>query len=228
MTDNAWISILGLFKNYDHIFDGLTLPKASELDLGASYMLDNVEDLSRETLIYKILMDLAELPLVYTDPELIQFMIQRWSAARTPVWRELWKTTLYKYVPIWNKEGTYLETRNLATTGSSAGTQQDTTGSTGEREQTSTHEVTGYDTDSYAADTRDKLEEEMSTTGNLNRSTTGNMSGSEAETIRREEFGNIGVTTTMQMIKEQREVVLLDMYQVITDEFKKQFCVMIY
>lgn len=41
-------------------------------------------------------------------------------------------------------------------------------------------------------------------------------------------FGNIGVTTTQQMIQEERETVLFNMYKVITDSFIERFCLMIY
>ena len=41
-------------------------------------------------------------------------------------------------------------------------------------------------------------------------------------------FGNIGVTTTQQMIQQERETVLFNMYKVITDSFVDRFCLMVY
>ena len=40
--------------------------------------------------------------------------------------------------------------------------------------------------------------------------------------------GNIGVTTTQQMIREEREVVQFNTIDYITQSFKKRFCVMVY
>lgn len=40
--------------------------------------------------------------------------------------------------------------------------------------------------------------------------------------------GNIGVTTTQQMIEAQREVVLFNMIDTIVNDFKKRFCLMVY
>lgn len=230
MIDNAWLSILGLYKFDNHVFDDMRIPRASELVLDPDYMLPlpQIEDLSRDTLIYKILMDLAELPLVYTDPDMLRYMIARWSAARTPIWRELWKTALYKYVPIWNKDGSFTETRALNTAGNMSGTASSTTSGSVGTDRTDEHQVTGFDTDTYAKDTKDIWDIDTETSGSTNGSSTENRTGQENETITRMEKGNIGVTTTQQMIKEQREVVLFDIYQVITDEFKKQFCLMIY
>lgn len=41
-------------------------------------------------------------------------------------------------------------------------------------------------------------------------------------------FGNVGVTTTQQMIQQERETVLFNMYKVITDSFVDRFCLMVY
>lgn len=41
-------------------------------------------------------------------------------------------------------------------------------------------------------------------------------------------FGNIGVTTTQQMIKEQREIVEFNIIEYIVQDFIKEFCVMLY
>ena len=41
-------------------------------------------------------------------------------------------------------------------------------------------------------------------------------------------YGNIGVTTTQQMIEEERRVSDFDIYHVIIQEFKKTFCLLIY
>lgn len=41
-------------------------------------------------------------------------------------------------------------------------------------------------------------------------------------------YGNIGVTTTQQMIEEERRVSDFDMDHVIIQEFKKTFCLLIY
>ena len=40
--------------------------------------------------------------------------------------------------------------------------------------------------------------------------------------------GNIGVTTTQKMIKEQRQVDLFNLYDIIIEDFKMRFCILIY
>lgn len=41
-------------------------------------------------------------------------------------------------------------------------------------------------------------------------------------------YGNIGVTTTQQMIEEERRISEFDIDHIIINEFKKTFCLMIY
>lgn len=50
-------------------------------------------------------------------------------------------------------------------------------------------------------------------------------SGREFEKI---EQGNIGVTSTQQLMKEEREVAEFNIYDAISADFKNRFCVMVY
>lgn len=56
----------------------------------------------------------------------------------------------------------------------------------------------------------------------------GTGTGKEDETITRTEQGNIGVTTTQQMIKEEREIAEFNLYDYIAEDFKNRFCLMVY
>ena len=44
----------------------------------------------------------------------------------------------------------------------------------------------------------------------------------------RQEHGNIGVTTSQQMVKEEVDVANINLYRIIIDDFKQRFCVMVY
>lgn len=50
----------------------------------------------------------------------------------------------------------------------------------------------------------------------------------ENERYERTERGNIGITSTQQLIKEEREVSLFRLYEYIADDFKKNFCILVY
>ena len=55
-------------------------------------------------------------------------------------------------------------------------------------------------------------------------------SSSASGTIKRvgRAHGNIGVTTTQKMIKQEREISAFDIDHIIINEFKKTFCLLIY
>lgn len=58
--------------------------------------------------------------------------------------------------------------------------------------------------------------------------TKGSGTAEGTETRTRTEQGNIGVTTTQQMLKEEREVSQFSIYEFIADNFKQHFCLMVY
>lgn len=89
---------------------------------------------------------------------------------------------------------------------------------------TSRHTIT--DTGSETGSTT----ESGSTSGNESGSTTesGSTSGNETEEYVRTEQGNIGLTSTQQLIKEEREIDLFEIDDFIINDFKKQFCILVY
>ena len=84
--------------------------------------------------------------------------------------------------------------------------------------------------------------EENNRSYNRNRSGSNNnvMTGSENEqgkgtenetnnnTIIRQEYGNIGVTMTQQLIEAERNLVKFNLYDLIIDSFKARFCLLVY
>lgn len=87
----SWISLLGLY-NYDNsVLDGLTLP-------------ENFEAGDLETLKDNLLMETAELEILYPDITFLKYAITKWSSKQQLVWKELRDTQLYEYNPIWNAD----------------------------------------------------------------------------------------------------------------------------
>lgn len=77
---------------------------------------------------------------------------------------------------------------------------------------TSTGSVKGFNSDSWAE--HDRMQS--------------NRSGDSGGLETRRETGNIGVTTTQQMIREERDISEFNIYGYISDSFKNRFCLMIY
>lgn len=53
-------------------------------------------------------------------------------------------------------------------------------------------------------------------------------SSSGSETITENVHGNIGVTSSMQLLQQQRELALFKWYDVIADDYINKFCIQIY
>lgn len=173
----ANLSILGLYDYDPTIFDGLTLPTAADITDEADKVANPwVPD--KQDFIGYLLMQAAELELVYSSAPVMSTMITVWSAAHSYEWKQLYNTMLYKYNPIWNKDGLWKETRdldgkndrtaNLTTTDTRTYTalkdehtvtnMTDThtlTNLTNTQTGAVEHDVTGFDVNSYSPNTRE-------------------------------------------------------------------------
>ena len=132
------ISILTLYQIDDTLFDNMELPSRPFTDRGYEDLFLTGWDLNKDTLVENLLMELAELNVLYTDPVFMKYAITTWSKKNKAVWQALYETLFFKYNPIWNKDGslkhTAEETRNLANgltvSGTGSGTLTETTGNT--------------------------------------------------------------------------------------------------
>lgn len=237
------ISVLGMYAYDNTLFDNLRLPS-------------EFTTTDRETLINNLLLECAELEVVYSNFEFFKAAIGFWSAARLRVWEKLNATLHFDYNPIWNKDGVITETRTKEhaeeTSGTAASTKQaaaakETSGSesklmSGSNDSTTTTAVAGFNSSNFVnkdktVTDQDWSETDTTTTRNNatenaseNGSTTesGSSSGSESEEYTRTEQGNIGLTSTQQLIKEEREVSQFEIDDFIICDFKKQFCILVY
>ena len=132
------ISILTLYQIDNTLFQNMELPARPFTDRGYEDLFLTGWDLDKDTLVENLLMELAELNVLYTDPTFMKYAITTWSKKNKAVWQALYETLFFKYNPIWNKNGTLKhtaeETRNLANgltvSGTGSGTMTETTGNT--------------------------------------------------------------------------------------------------
>lgn len=168
--------------------------------------------LNRETLINNLVMDLAEINTIISDSRVMQLAIKYWSASRVDVWQHLYETTQYDYNPIWNKDGHFYEkeTRDLAGSLSGSSTTDDTR----------TDKRSAYDSTAFQNVEQSTLDSDSTVSNN----------STDTGTVERErtEQGNIGLTSTQQLIKEEREIAEFNLYSFIIDEFKQRFCILVY
>lgn len=134
----AMITPLTMYKLDNTIFDGLTLPARPFTDKGYEDLFLTGWDMDKTVFINNLLMETAELNVLYTDPVFFKFAVTEWAKKERPVWQSLYETIFFKYNPIWNKDGTMKhtarETRDLANgltvAGTTGGTVTETSGNT--------------------------------------------------------------------------------------------------
>lgn len=349
------ITPLTVYQTENNIFDGLisalptlNFPRADEYEdlyIG-EWSLDS------NTLINNLLLETANLNVIYTNPAILRYAISTWAAKEKHIWQSLFETMFYRYNPIWNKDGTYketaTETRNLLSgltrsiTNSKTGTIDETeeleksyrnaddkwltddntntknltdsnsgkltttdkkdesivntgyTDNTGTVKNTGTEDntnsVSAYNSTGFSNRDKNLRTDDLTRTDNLRRTdnlqedydtdniteetdtrsiahtgtdinnrvihenisyhitgsddTTKSTNTSESETgsitdsgtntgtvgniIEKRDFGNIGVTKTQEMIRDEREIVKFNIYDYIIDSFKHRFCIMLY
>jgi len=174
------------------------------------------EGISRDTVVAAILEDTSDFPVIITDLETLRFAINQWSAHRVDIWEHFLATTRYEYNPIENYDRREEETTNT----DRSGTLTTSTSRTGS--DTDTEGVSAFNAAGMTDHTR--------STTTYGSGSSGSDASSNEEQIARELYvhGNIGVTSAQDMIKQEREIADFDIVDIIVEEYKRKFCVVIY
>ena len=234
----ATLDLIGLYNYNPKLLDELVLPEA-------------IED-KRADLVDNLLLETAELEVLYTDPDFMQKAIGIWSRKQSPIWAELYDTTQYEYNPIWNKDGTIVEERDLAATEDvttnvdredklqDKNTRNFEDKETRDLSDVSDRDVFGFNSSTAAPAEKNTVKgtgtdtfnhsgtDTVDHTGTQDIDTTVDRDTTDTGTITRTEQGNIGLTSTQQLIQEQREVVKFNILDYIINEFRDRFCLKVY
>ena len=208
MSRQAWISFLGLYSWDNTLFDDMTLP-------------DDFTNDDKTIIINNLLMESAELEVLYPDPDFMKSAIAAWSAKEVINWNRMYKAMLAEYNPIEN----YDRHQDDDNQNRGATTHSGKDISQGSASDTITNQITGFD--SNALQTHDKTQDVAGTTdeivhGHVITDSTGNHFHSEIH-------GNIGVTTSQQMLESELEITpKLNIYNNIVQSFISRFCLLVY
>lgn len=238
----ATMTLWGLY-NYDPtILEGLTPPQGVD----------------RDTLIDNLLLETGELEIVYPTPDIMRMAVTAWSAKRSDAWTHMATALNAEYNPLenydrsetWNDNEGETTERGRSTTSTTEGESESNTtgnesrsGETGD-ESTETNDVSAFnETSTYQPKdktTRESTGTSSETSNNSAASTassSGSASASETENTERDReaqrngrvHGNIGVTTSQQMLESELTLrAKYDIISIIVDEFKTRFCLLVY
>jgi len=232
----ATLSILGLYNYQPAIFDSLTIPTSVD----------------RETLIDNIIMEAAELELLFPNADILVRLIGNWSKTRLAAWNRMIGALDAEYNPIENSDRyeDHLEdytrdlkesdnytrdlkendnyTRNLTDSGnnsSSGSTQNSRTGyNSGDLQLTDSSSSEDHSNDTRSYTGSDDRNKGYTGGDDRNKGYTG---GDTRHTVIHT-HGNIGVTTNQHMVEAELKLRQYDIYKLITNEFIDTFCIGVY
>lgn len=174
--------------------------------------------------------------LYHPDPFFMRRAIKAWSERRYPIWVKLLETTQYKYNPIYNYDRhetiTEITTEKRETANdtslSVSGTDNGTVTPNTQTEHKVSAENSGeYQPESLDSETGSTVSEASNTqesTGQNNTDESINRTWTRSNVTE----GNIGVTTTQQMLEAEREIVNYSVIEVIANDYREHFCLDIY
>ena len=225
-------STIDLLEADENLFSNMVLPDGVDRDL----------------VIDTILEKYGMQALVRPDPSYMKKHIGVWSRRKLWTWTKLYNTLNLEYNPIDNtdKYEDYTDTRTTERT--TAGTNSSTSDGTdkrtenesasGSRNETAEHDVSAENASYYQPDSRDTTQGSNSDSRENTASGTTSLksSGTNSETENYTDtfkhtlriHGNIGVTTTQQMIESERESVRYNLVEEIASDYQAAFCLDIY
>lgn len=209
------LTVEGLY-NYDNtLFDGFNVPNG----------------LVKQIAINAILMRTRELEILYPDFTYMKNRITIWSNKYQINWKKLYDTTVLEYNPIENYDRVEDFTDTDDETTSSA--RDNTIKRTSTNEIVNSVNITDQNT-AFNAGLTDHAKQitDGDTTENGNITNTEKENVNDGRTGKHTRtgrvHGNIGVTTSQQMIQSERDLVVFNLYDIIAESFIENFCLMVY
>lgn len=197
----------------DTLFDGMVLPD------------DINDDDTKKLIVDDILLRHGDTPLFIPEPAVMKYYITSWSTRMLPIFTRMYEACTAEYNPIENYDR--IEDRSETTKDTMGNTRTlntstSTTGTNTTENSVSAENVTTFSPDTKSVETPNLTEADSGTIGDAG-SHDGNL------TIKSTIHGNIGVTTSQQMLESELQLVpKLDMIRIISDSWAAEFCLAVY
>ena len=212
----AKITLIGFNNYYENLWDLLSVPSG----------------IDKELLINNILMKGGEFEVLYSNPEFMKNMIGVWSAKWLHTMERWVKALSINYDPLENydrrEEWDDVGSRKTDTkrNESAKGSDDSTSSGTGSTENVRS----AFDASDYQP--HDKSTSTSTGSNNSVSSTTASGTIDEKEDTKNRRtgraHGNIGVTTSQQMLQSELDIAKWNLYDEIADLFLSEFCVYTY
>lgn len=212
--------------------------------------------IDKDTLVNNIMLRGGEFEVVYSNPDFYKSAIGLWSNKHYRTFEKWINALNIDYNPLenydrmeeWSDSGSRTNTGTVSDSGIRKNTGTQSTESSGKDNfkgsgnSTSSDEISAYNSNSFQNDkkntTNSSNSSETNTTANNTRTDNLSESNSNTRTDNLSEktnsdrkgraHGNIGVTTSQQMLQSELDIAKWNIYEQITDLFLSEFCIMVY
>ena len=230
----AIVTLIGHNLAYDakygtDIFTGIEVPEGADRDI----MVDEIFNRC------------GEFSVGHTDFEFMHEEILHFFKVHNRTFNKLFETLALEYAPLdnydrqetWRDDGTFQNNSSSNDNGwTKSDNDQETRNMKTDYNSNTTTERAAFNSDGYEDYEKNSHGGHDTISGHViddgktshNIDTTGNTNGTDASVHTGRIHGNIGVTTSMALLKEQYEVVQLNAYKTIADLFADEYCIQVY
>ena len=221
---SAKMTLIGFYKwmqlNNDDLFQNLTVPSGVD----------------KNKLINTILMNGAEFEVLYGDADFFKFLIGPWSDKWFRTMDRWSKALAIDYEPLenydrkeeWEDNNNTLRADSRNHTSNTLNQANSTSSGTGSTE----NKKSAYDSNTYQPFDKSETGSSGSNSTNGLEAATGRENGNELEASNNRRtgraHGNIGVTTSQQMLQSEIDISKFNLYDEIAALFLTEFCIYTY
>lgn len=242
MSRGILLDIMALYNHDQTLFSAFQVPTSiTWVEHGPDGDTTHTESIpyTKQNIIDNILLECAELEVVYPDSDYMKLAIGTWSTKRLYTWQRIADVLYRKYDPFVNMNRhewrETLENRNLSGSETPNLTDRETRNLTGTNDSTVTGNVNAFNDSSANGVQRDKVTTDQDTTD------TGTVTNTHTGTVNTTDTGTVTTTDDYHIegdsaIRDAQDIIRLeteqrlanDMIDIIIEDFKKRFCLMVY
>ncbi|MBR5004710.1 MAG: hypothetical protein IKY14_04555, partial [Erysipelotrichaceae bacterium] len=203
-------------------------------------LLNLPEGIDKDTVVANILQTSSEFEVMYSDPEYVHDSIVFWSKKWFWTFDKWIKAINIKYDPLFNydrtEEWTDNNTHSDDDTIKNTGTSSDQASGQTTFKDLTTSELTksAFDSSDYSPYEKTQTTDD-STTGTTSNASASSSSDETRNNVGQFEnvhkgrmWGNIGVTTSQQMLQSELDIAMFNLYDRIADIFIQEYCIPVY
>lgn len=242
MSRGILLDIMALYNHDQTLFSAFQVPTSiTWVEHGPDGDTTHTETIpyTKQNIVDNILLECAELEVVYPDADYMKLAIGTWSAKRLYTWQRIADVLYRKYDPFVNMNRhewrETLENRNLSGSETPNLTDRETRNLAGTNDSTVTGNVNAFNDSSANGVQRDKVTTDQDTTD------TGTVTSTHTGTVNTTDTGTVTTTDDYHIegdsaIRDAQDIIRLeteqrlanDMIDIIIEDFKKRFCLMVY